>query len=491
MNWQRQNHILLSQAYDYEMQLKKHLQSHEYLLPAPQSLYEIASDLHTVFHTLRQFTEYDLWLMLKNESIRPDDALTRPVFRVLSEIIRTAVQNILQTIRSFPAAGTGVYDTEITLLLTAIAESLPAVPVFLNELEKAFAALNECSCQLNCQAEAETIYTYTKTFSNGRKKKITFKCGNLASSQEEYDIVVCSAAKKSYIPSCRTLIASLIREKGIVLNDLAKKPEMDLRSMNCWLSHELPDCNFHRIACVEMMGYKDFWQPNINERMMSSVFITFKFMLEQAAHWNISVRRVALPILGTGRQKIDHYYVAAPLFKQCVLALENIDQLEEIVFYEMNPEKLQFFVDMIRHMNEYKPSLPPAVFISYSSKQKQIAHDICQVFQQQGIVCWIAPESIPTGSNYLEEIASAINTTRILVLLLTEDAMHSTWVQKELIAACNAGNTILPYQLENIQLTGAFSYLLGNVQIYHAWKQCEQEAFDSFAESVQKCLKSS
>lgn len=491
MNWQKQNNILLHQAYDYEMQLKEHLQSHEHLLQQPQSLYEIASDLHTIFHSLRQFCEYDLWSMLKKQSISMDDSLTSPVFRVLSEIIRTAVQNILETIRCFPPAGAGMYDQSIDLLLTNIRQSTPAVADFLDKLEEAFAALKECSYPLRSLAEAETIYTYTKTFSDGRQKKITFKYGDLASSREEYDIVVCSAAKKSYIPSCRTLIAALIREKGIVLNDLVKRPEMDLRSMNCWLSCALPDCNFHRIACVEMLGYKDFWQPEINERMMSSVFITFKFMLEQAAHWNIPVRRVALPILGTGRQRINHYYVAAPLFKQCMLALENIDELEEIVFYEMDWEKLQFFVNTIQHMNEYKPALPPTVFISYSFKQEKIAHTIYRMFQQQGIICWIAPESIPTGSNYLEEIASAINTTRILVLLLTEDAMHSTWVQKELIAACNAGNTILPYQLENIQLTGAFSYLLGNVQIYHAWKQCEQEAFDSFAESVQKCLKSS
>ena len=40
------------------------------------------------------------------------------------------------------------------------------------------------------------------------------------------------------------------------------------------------------------------------------------------------------------------------------------------------------------------------IFISYSTKNSDIARAIRKLFQDHGITCWMAPESIPAGSNY-------------------------------------------------------------------------------------------
>lgn len=44
------------------------------------------------------------------------------------------------------------------------------------------------------------------------------------------------------------------------------------------------------------------------------------------------------------------------------------------------------------------------VFISYKSEQKEIALKIKDILEENGISCWMAPESIPVGSNYAAEI---------------------------------------------------------------------------------------
>ena len=259
--------------------------------------------------------------------------------------------------------------------------------------------------------------------------------------------------------------------------------------MNCWLSKEIPESNFHRIACVELMSYKNlFLNEQMNEKMICSTFITFRYMLEQASNWGISVKRVALPLLGTGRMRIDCQFIAAPLFKQCLNALETIYELEEIVFYEVNEDKLNMFVNTIKHMTKEGQTESPCVFISYSSKQIEMAHSICNALTKRNIGCWIAPECIPAGSDYLEEIPLAIKSTRILLLILTTDAMESKWVKKEVSSAIGAGNMVIPYQIADFELDTRFKFIMDGIQIIPAWKYSNDSEYRQLVEEVNSCM---
>ena len=44
------------------------------------------------------------------------------------------------------------------------------------------------------------------------------------------------------------------------------------------------------------------------------------------------------------------------------------------------------------------------IFISYSSKDEQIANEICAFFEKEGVNCWIAPRNIEVGKEYGGEI---------------------------------------------------------------------------------------
>ena len=64
------------------------------------------------------------------------------------------------------------------------------------------------------------------------------------------------------------------------------------------------------------------------------------------------------------------------------------------------------------------------VFISYSSKDYSQALSVRNVLEQNGITCWMAPESIPGGSNYTKEIPIAIRECQAFVLMLSANAQN-------------------------------------------------------------------
>lgn len=101
------------------------------------------------------------------------------------------------------------------------------------------------------------------------------------------------------------------------------------------------------------------------------------------------------------------------------------------------------------------------VFISYSSKDLQQATHICHLLERNNVNCWIAPGSIPVGSNYTKAIPTAISSCPVFIVLVTQNAQHSRFVIKELEFAVSSGKLILPVFLENCPLTEEFRFLIG------------------------------
>ncbi len=113
------------------------------------------------------------------------------------------------------------------------------------------------------------------------------------------------------------------------------------------------------------------------------------------------------------------------------------------------------------------------VFISYSSKNEASARSIRKTLELNKMETWMAPDNIPAGKNYGAVINHAIKECACVLLVLTSDAMSSTWVPKEIERAINYGKTIVTLKLENIPLNDEFEFYLSNVQQYAAfsdWK---------------------
>ena len=104
------------------------------------------------------------------------------------------------------------------------------------------------------------------------------------------------------------------------------------------------------------------------------------------------------------------------------------------------------------------------VFISYSSVDYDIVNDIRNILLENNIDCWMAPESIPAGSDYAHEIPSAIESCKYFLLVLSDNSQRSIWVPKELDFAIDCKKIILPLKIDTVPLKSIFKFRLSNVQ---------------------------
>ena len=104
------------------------------------------------------------------------------------------------------------------------------------------------------------------------------------------------------------------------------------------------------------------------------------------------------------------------------------------------------------------------VFISYSSKDYGVANHIREILGENKINCWMAPESIPCGSDYAHEIPTAIESCEYFLLVLSDDSQKSIWVPKELDLAIDSKKIVLPIHIDSSKLESNFRFSLSNVQ---------------------------
>lgn len=76
-----------------------------------------------------------------------------------------------------------------------------------------------------------------------------------------------------------------------------------------------------------------------------------------------------------------------------------------------------------------------SAFISYSSKNTDIAERLYADLQVKRVRCWFAPEDIKIGDKFRQRIDEAIRIHDKLLLILSEDSMASAWVEDEVEAA--------------------------------------------------------
>ena len=103
------------------------------------------------------------------------------------------------------------------------------------------------------------------------------------------------------------------------------------------------------------------------------------------------------------------------------------------------------------------------VFISYSSKNKNVADAVVADFEQNGIKCWYAPRDILPGEEWVSAITAALEKSKVLVFIFTEESNNSKQVMNEIAVAFNCGITIVPFRLTEEQMNSELEYYLTRV----------------------------
>jgi hypothetical protein len=70
-------------------------------------------------------------------------------------------------------------------------------------------------------------------------------------------------------------------------------------------------------------------------------------------------------------------------------------------------------------------------FISCSSKDQDFADRLHADLQSEGARCWFAPEHLKTGHRFRDRIDQSICVYEKLLVVLTEESVWSSWVEKE------------------------------------------------------------
>lgn len=93
-------------------------------------------------------------------------------------------------------------------------------------------------------------------------------------------------------------------------------------------------------------------------------------------------------------------------------------------------EWIDFWRSMMTHPIQYH-----SLFISYSSKDETLAKRLYADLQAHGVRCWFAPEDLKIGDKFRSRIDEAIHLQEKLLLLLSEHAIESDWVEVEVEAS--------------------------------------------------------
>jgi TolB-like protein/Tfp pilus assembly protein PilF len=124
------------------------------------------------------------------------------------------------------------------------------------------------------------------------------------------------------------------------------------------------------------------------------------------------------------------------------------------------------------------------VFVSYASQDEAVAEAVVAALERQGFKCWIAPRDVTPGALYADEIVRSINAAKVLVLVLSESAIASPHVGKEIERASSKRRPIITLKMDAAPLTPALEYFLSESQWVELGARGTEAAFAKLVEAV-------
>ena len=146
------------------------------------------------------------------------------------------------------------------------------------------------------------------------------------------DVLVVSSFKGRYEPVPKTVIGSLHERLGLSVKDLAEKPAFQVGERDAWMSGPLSSqFPFHRLACVEMLDPRSVAEHS-EETIKRAVRSLFG-LLAVAEINEVPIKRIAMPILGTGNQGLKIEHVMPWMIETISKLLGNLSSVQTVQLY--------------------------------------------------------------------------------------------------------------------------------------------------------------
>jgi TIR domain len=108
------------------------------------------------------------------------------------------------------------------------------------------------------------------------------------------------------------------------------------------------------------------------------------------------------------------------------------------------------------------------VFISHAHKDRNIADAICRKLESAKLRCWLTSRDISASDDRPEATRKAIGSSRVMVLVLSENANAAPHIEREIAHAFYTRRTIIPFRLSNTVPRRSFLFYLDNVSWFDA-----------------------
>jgi TIR domain-containing protein len=130
------------------------------------------------------------------------------------------------------------------------------------------------------------------------------------------------------------------------------------------------------------------------------------------------------------------------------------------------------------------------VFISHAHKDKRIADAICERLESVQVRCWIAERDISAGENWTEATRNAIGSSRVMVLMISENANAAPHIEREIAHAFYTRRTILPVRLTKTPPRRDFLFYIGDVPWFDAFSPPAERQLEALTESINGMVRS-
>lgn len=127
------------------------------------------------------------------------------------------------------------------------------------------------------------------------------------------------------------------------------------------------------------------------------------------------------------------------------------------------------------------------VFISYSSKDQKVVEAMCAYLEQHKVRCFVAYRDIPKGVVWAKAIVEALDESKMMVVVFSEEFNLSDQVDREIGLASEDKKPILTFRISDAVFKGVKKYYLKNINWIDAFPHPEK-VFDALLDNVCKLI---
>ena len=202
---------------------------------------------------------------------------------------------------------------------------------------------------------------------------------------------------------------------------------------------------------------------------------------------SLDLTSISFPAIGAGVARIPYEEVASHMIRSIAINLERTNKSIRVEFYlydRYNKMSEWDFLPFFEKIGKYLPedfstsqeindneskinnsiTIPASsIFISYSRKDQEQSHTICELLNDNNIPYWIDKEGKYSGSNFKGVIVEQIKKSDIILFLSSQNSNQSSNVVKEIGLAVHYSKPIIPIKLDAYSYDVNIEYDLCNI----------------------------